>query len=133
MISVIIGGYKGDLVFDKLREGLPKSDVLVAGQPGTFAEFCKRAIKSTNIISIKNIFDETTVDKVANDDMIVLLCNKYIDETRTPVLYKLATVIETGVDLGLDIQVFSLIDEKEWNRYDWDWPHHWPTIQDFYL
>lgn len=133
MISVIIGGYKGDVVFDKLRSELGTSDVMEAGKPGVFSEFCRRALDSTNLIAIKNIHTNAEVSKTANDDMIVLLSDTYIAETKTPVLYKLATVIETSVDLGLDIQAFSLTMEEEWNRYGWDWPAHWPTITDYYL
>jgi len=133
VISVVLGGYKGDVVFEKLYQELPNSDVLVAGQPGVFTEFCKRAIESTNIISVKNIHTNAEVDKVANDDMIVLLSDGYIEEAKTPVLYKLATVIETSIDLGLDIQIFSLTMEEEWNPRGLAWPTHWPTIQDYYL
>jgi hypothetical protein len=132
MISVIIGDVRKDESLEVLYQEINTSNgIIEAGRDGAFTEFCKRAIRSTNILRIKDIPSDTVVTKVANDDIVVLFSDRYIAETKTPVLYKLATVIETSVDLGLKIQVFSLTDEKSWNPQGWEWPAHWPTISLF--
>lgn len=129
MITVIIGGGKHEeLRASESISALGQVTVLRASHKGSFMEFCKRAVRSTNTLRIREGLSEKYTDVIANDDIIVFFSEEYMKKAEVPVIYKIATVLETGIDLGLDVQVLSLTSPIIWNPNKLVWPMHWPVI-----
>lgn len=132
MISVIIGGgEEEDKCLKRLRLELGLPYTLFADVPESFTDFCKNALRSTQILKIRKDMTDDYTERVANDDMIVFFPNAYLNELKIPFMYKLATIVETAIDMGLKIQAFSFVGEKDWNTHKLEWPSHWPTVSYF--
>lgn len=132
MISVIIGGTDTeDTLLQNLHTELGKPVLIIANHPDAFIRFCKKAIRSTEILKIRKGMTETYTEKMANDDLVVFFPKTYLDNLKIPFIYKLATVIETAIDMKLDVQAFSFVGEKGWNTHRLEWPAHWPTVSYF--
>jgi hypothetical protein len=133
MISVVIGGGATEkTTFQKFRQELGGiSNVIRATDEDAFLEFCRQALRSTEMLKIKVGHTDKYVEKRANDDIIVFFPEEYLQGLDIPFMYKLATVIETAIDMHLNIQAFSFVGEKVWNKHDLDWPPHWPTVKYF--
>ena len=132
VISVIIGGSETeDTLLRNLRNELGRPITLWADRPGTFVSFCKKAIHSTSMLTLRTGMTEEHTERMANDDIVVFFPKAYLDVLKIPLIYKLATVIETAIDMKLDVQAFSFVGEKDWNTHRLQWPSHWPTVSYF--
>ena len=129
MISVIIGGGPDEKeTFTSLYQELGKPLLMDATEKRAFITFCKMSLRSTEKIKIRVGMTDTYTEKTANDDMVVYFPKHYMLLTQTPLLYKLATVIEVAIDLGLDVQSFSFTSQTDWNPRGLRWPPHWPSV-----
>lgn len=132
MISVIIGGTSDEEeLLTRLSLELGRPHLIRANYQEAFVNFCKKAIRSTEVLQLRKGMTEEYTTCIANDNMIVFFPKSYLDGLQIPLIYKLSTVIETAMDMGLNIQAFSFVGEKNWNTHKLEWPSHWPTVAYF--
>lgn len=129
MLTVVIGGGDDEEnMFKLLCMELGRPNVITVTAKNSFLEFCQRALRSTNTLRLKTDASDMYTDVMANDDMIVFFPQKYLKKLGIPLIYKLATVLEVGIDLGLNVQAFSFTGQKDWNPSNLEWPPHWPSV-----
>lgn len=133
MITLILGTQDEDSrVSHILEEHGRQLKPLVATQRGTFLEFCRRVVRSVQTLTVSDDGRGNIYRVVANDPFSVLFPLEYLEEAfeKGTALLKMATAIETALDLGLKIQIIS-VDEVLFGRLGEFWPRHWPEIKLF--
>ena len=127
MITLLIGGAEDCSLAESLWPKTRYPKLLLATESGSFKDFCTFAVESTKIIKHIDYKGLETKRNLANDDFAVHFSDKFLEKnlSRGTVMFKIATAVETAMDLGLDVEVFILTSEAE-EALKNQWPEHWP-------
>lgn len=130
MITLVIGGQEGCPEVKRVWPDNKRPRILLATQSGSFHRFCAYALESTKVLKHIDHQGKLTHSHLANDDFAVHFSSEYIHKnlSRGTVMFKIATAVETAIDLGLDIEVI-LVGEEVSEVLKNQWPEHWPERQ----